>query len=48
MLGCKGSGSTRYSEGLAARVVVNIVLLKGMAKSIGRYTPVFLLGRRPF
>ena len=41
------SGSTRYSRGLVARVVGNIVLQKGMETSIGQYAPVFLLGEPP-
>jgi len=40
----RGSGSTRYSGELVARVPGNIVLQKGMATSIGQYTPVFLSG----
>ena len=35
-LGCRGSGSTRYSGELAARAA------KGMATSVGQYAPVFL------
>ena len=46
-MGCRGSGSTRYSGELAAREAENIVLLKGMATSIGQYTPVFLPGEPP-
>ena len=46
-LGHRGSGSTRYSGGLASRVVGNIVLKKGMATSIGQYPPVFLPGEPP-
>ena len=44
LLGLQGSGSTRYSGELAARAAENIVLLKGMATSIGQYAPVFMLG----
>ena len=36
-MGRRGSGSTRYSMGLAARATGNIVLSKGMATSIGQY-----------
>ena len=43
-LGCKGSGSTRYSGELAARAARNTVLQKGMATLIGQYTPIFLPG----
>ena len=43
-LGRRGSGSTRYSGGLAAREAGNIVLQKGMATCIGQYAPVFLPG----
>ena len=43
----KGAGSTRYSGGLAARAAGNTVLQKGMATSIGQYTPVFLPGEPP-
>ena len=43
-LGCRGSGSTRYSGELAARAARNTVLQKGMATSIGQYAPVFLPG----
>ena len=43
-LGRRGSGSTRYSVGLAARAAGNIVLQKGMATCIGQYAPVFLPG----
>ena len=32
---------------LAARAAGNIVLLKGMATSIGQWSPVFLLGKAP-
>ena len=46
-LGHRGSGSTRYSGGLASRVVGNIVLKKGMATSIGQDPPVFLPGEPP-
>ena len=46
-LGRRGSGSTRYSGGLAARAAGNIVLQKGMATSIGQYVPVFLPGEPP-
>ena len=35
-MGCRGSGSTRYSGELAARAA------KGMATSVGQYAPVFL------
>ena len=41
-LGRRGSGSTRYKRELAAGAAGNIVLQKGMASSIGQYTPVFL------
>ena len=41
-MGCRGSDSTRYSGGLAARAAGNMVLYKSMATSIGQYTPVFL------
>ena len=41
---CRGSGSIRYSVGLAARAAGNIVLYKGMATHIGQYDPVFLPG----
>ena len=41
-LGHKGSGSTRYSGELVAREARNIVLKKGMATSVGQYTPIFL------
>ena len=43
----RGSGSTRYSGELVAREAENIVLLKGMATSIGQYPPVFLPGESP-
>ena len=43
-LGRRGSGSTRYSGELAARAAGNTVLQKGMATSIGQYTPAFLPG----
>ena len=46
-LGCKGSGSTRYSGELAARAARNTVLQKGMATRIGQYTPGFLPGEQP-
>ena len=41
-LGHKGSGSTRYSGELVDREARNIVLKKGMATSVGQYTPLFL------
>ena len=44
-LGCRGSGSTRYSGELTARTAGNIVLWKGMATSIGQYPPVFFPGK---
>ena len=44
-LGHRGSGSTRYSGKFVARPAGNIVLWKGMATSIGEYTPVFLPGK---
>ena len=44
-LGRRVSGSTKYSRGLVARVVGNIVLQKGMETSIDQYAPVFLPGR---
>ena len=34
VLGCRGSGSTRYSGELEARAAGNIVLQKGMATNI--------------
>ena len=43
-LGHRGSGSTRDSGGLAARVAGNTVLWKGMATNTGQYAPVFLPG----
>ena len=46
-MGRRGSGSTRYSGELAERAAGNTVLLKGMATSIGQYTPVFLPGEPP-
>ena len=46
-VGCRVSGSTRYSGELAAREAGNIVLWKGMATSIGQYTPLFLPGEPP-
>ena len=46
-LGHRGSGSTRYSGVLAARAAGNTVLEKGIATSIGQYTPVFLPGEPP-
>ena len=46
-LGHRGSGSTRYSGELAAREAGYIVLLKGMATSIGQYAPGFLPGEPP-
>jgi len=46
-LGCRGSDSTRYSGELAARGSGYIVLLKGMATSIGQYTPVVFPGESP-
>ena len=46
-LGHRGSGSTRYSGELAARVAGNIVLWKTMATSIGQDAPVFLPGESP-
>ena len=46
-LGRRGSGSTRYSGGLAARVAGNIVLQKGVANNLVQYTPVFLPGESP-
>ena len=42
-LDCRGSGSTRYSQGLAARVAGN-VFQKGMATSVGQYSQVLLPG----
>ena len=47
LLGCRGSGSTRYSGELAARAAGSIVLYKGMATSLGQYAPVFLPGEHP-
>ena len=35
------------TQGLVARAAGNIVLSKGMATSIGQYTPVFLPGEPP-
>ena len=46
-LGRRGSGSTRDSGELVPRAAGNIVLQKGMATSIGQYTPVFLPGEPP-
>ena len=46
-LGHRGSGSTRYSGGLEAGEVGNVVLQKGMATSLGQYAPVFLPGEPP-
>ena len=43
-MGCRGSGSTRYSGELAARAAGNTVLWKGMATSIGPHALVFLPG----
>ena len=43
-LGHRGSGSTRYSEKLAARAAGNRVLQKGMATRIGLYPPASLPG----
>ena len=43
----RGSGSTWYSKELVARAAGNIVLLKGMATSIGQYAPVLLPGEAP-
>ena len=47
-LGRRVSGSTKYSRGLVARVVGNIVLQKGMETSIDQYAPVFLPGELPY
>ena len=41
-LGCRGSGSAKYSGELEIRAAGNIVLSKGMATSIGQYAPIFL------
>ena len=41
-LGCRSSGSTKYSGELEARAAGNIVLSKGMATSISQYAPIFL------
>ena len=46
-LGCRDSGSTRYSGVLVAREAGNIVPWKGMATNIGQYTPAFLPGEPP-
>ena len=46
-LGLRGSGSTRYSAELAARTAGNTALQKGMAASVGLYTPVFLPAEPP-
>ena len=46
-LGHRGSGSTRYSGELVPKAAGNIVLQKGMATSIGQYTPAFLPGEPP-
>ena len=46
-MGHRGSGSTRYSRGLAAGTAGNKVLYKSMATSIGQYAPVFLPGEPP-
>ena len=46
-LGRRGSGSTRYSEELAARAAGNIMLQKGMPTSIGQHASVFLPGDPP-
>ena len=46
-MGCRGSGSTRNSGELAARAAGTIVLVKGMARSIGQYAPVFFPGEPP-
>ena len=43
-MGFRGSGSTRYSEELAAQAAGNIVLQKDMATSTGQYARVFLPG----
>ena len=43
-LGCRGFGSTRYSEELEAGAAGDIVLYKGVATNIGQYTPVFFPG----
>ena len=46
-MGLRGSGSTRYSAELAARTAGNTALQKGMAASVGLYTPVFLPAEPP-
>ena len=46
-LGCRGSGSIRYSGESVARAAGYILLYKGMATSIGPYIPVFLPGEPP-
>ena len=46
-MGHRGSGSTRYSGGLATRVSENIMLLKVMANIIGQYAPVSCLENSP-
>ena len=46
-MGCRGSGSTRYSAELVAGAAGIIVLYKGMATGIGQYAPVFLPGESP-
>ena len=46
-MGRRGSGSTRYSAGLADRAAGNVVSYKGNATSIGQYIPVFLPGKPP-
>jgi len=46
-VGCKGSGSTRYSGELAARAAGDTVIQKGVATSLGHYAPVFLPGEPP-
>ena len=46
-LGCRGSSSTRYSAGSAARAAGYILLYKCMATNIVPYAPVFLPGEPP-
>ena len=46
-MGFRDSGSTRYSEELAARATGSIALYKGVATSISQYAPEFFPGDPP-
>ena len=47
LLGLQEFWQHQVLSGLVARAEGNIVLYKGMATSIGQYTPVFLVGESP-